>query len=186
MHVRRTGRYADLCHLPSTNIENFMPAFWQSRGVSVAASSAIMTAYAAMAAVMSVIMGRVNDRLSGKAYVAATSLFFSGAILVMARTGVVSSMALLILCCLPFAAGGKKASALIPPLVVAEAFGRRDYPAIIGFFAGMLQLGVMASNFVIGPLLEYGYTPTLTAMTGINLAGLACIVIALIKKPYNE
>lgn len=163
-----------------------MPAFWQSRGVSVAASSAIMTAYAAMAAVMSVIMGRVNDRRSGKAYVAATSVLFSGAILVMARTGVVSSLAILILCCIPFAAGGKKASALIPPLVVAEAFGRRDYPAIIGFFAGMLQLGVMASNFVIGPLLEYGYTPTLTAMTGINLAGLACIVIALIKKPYND
>lgn len=170
----------------STNIENFMPAFWQSRGVSVAASSAIMTAYAAMAALMSIVMGRVNDRLSGKAYVAATSVLFSGAILVMARTGVVSSLAILILCCIPFAAGGKKASALIPPLVVAEAFGRRDYPAIIGFFAGMLQLGVMASNFVIGPLLEYGYTPTLTAMTGINLAGLACVVIALIKKPYND
>ena len=170
----------------STNIENYMPAFWQSRGVSVAASSAVMTVYAAMAAGMSILMGRVNDRLSGKAYVAATSLLFSGAVLIMARTGIVSHMALLVLCCLPFAAGGKKASALIPPLVVAEAFGRRDYPAIIGFFAGMLQLGVMASNFVIGPILEHGYTPTLTAMAGVNLAGLVCATAALIKKPYKE
>lgn len=170
----------------STNIENFLPAFWQSRGVSVAASSAVMTVYAAMAAGMSILMGRVNDRLSGKAYVTATSVLFGGALLVMAWTKAVSSMVVLVVCCLPLASGGKKASALIPPLVVAETFGRRDYPALIGFFAAMLQLGVMASNFVISPLLDGGYALTLTAMTGIDLAGLCCIVIALVKKPYKE
>lgn len=169
----------------STNIENFMPAFWQSRGLSPSASSLVMTAYAAMAAVMSIIMSRINDRLSGKAYAAATSLLFCGALAIMAWTKAVSSVALLLLCCLPFAAGAKKASALIPPLVVPEAFGRRCYAEIIGFFAAMLQLGVMASNFIIGNLIDYGYDLTLSAMAGLNLVGLVCVAAALTVKPLK-
>lgn len=167
----------------STNIENYMPAFWQSRGLGEMHSSLVMSAYAAMAALISILMGRVNDRFSGKGYVGTTSALFVLALLAMARTGAVERLPLLLLCCLPFAAGAKKASSLVPPLVVAEAFGRRDYASLIGFFAAMLQAGVMASNFVIGALLDCGYPVTLSAMAAVNLAGLLCIVLALRNAP---
>lgn len=170
----------------STNAENYMPAFWQSRGLEPVQSSYVMSAYAFFAAVASIIMSKVNDRMGGKNYVLLTTAMFSAALLIMAYTGVVSSMLLLILCCIPFAAGAKKASTLTPPLVVAEAFGRKHYAAIIGPFAAMLQLGVTASNFVIGPMLSLGYKLTFTAMTAVNIAGMACVFTALLKKPYIQ
>lgn len=172
----------------STNIENYMPAFWQSRGMSAVTSSSIMGVYAFIAAVGSIIMSKVNDKLGGKNFVLITSVLFAVSTLIMAFTGVVSVLPVLIVVCIPFAIGSKKASGLIPPLVVAEAFGRKHYAQIIGSFTAMLQLGIAASNPIIGALLNSsgGYNLPFTAMVIVNLAGMACIFVALVRKPYRE
>ena len=169
----------------STNTENYMPAFWQSRGLEPVLSSWVMSAYSLFAALSSILMSKINDRLGGRNYVLLTTLLFSVSLLVMTYTGVVSSLPWLILCCLPFAAGAKKSSTLIPPLVVAEAFGPKHYSALIGLFAAMLQLGITASNFVIGPLLRWGYPISFSAMAAVNIAGMACVFFAMLKKPYR-
>ncbi len=172
----------------STNIENYIPAFWQSRGMSAVTSSSIMGVYAFIAAVGSIIMSKVNDKLGGKNFVLITSILFAISTLVMAFTGVVSALPLLIIVCIPFAIGSKKASGLIPPLVVAEAFGRKYYAQIIGSFTAMLQLGIAASNPIIGAMLNSsgGYNLPFTAMVVVNLVGMALIFIALVRKPYRE
>lgn len=169
----------------STNTENYMPAFWQSRGLAPVLSSWVMSAYSLFAALSSVLMSRINDRLGGRNYVLLTTLLFSASLLVMTYTGVVSSLPWLILCCIPFAAGAKKSSILIPPLVVAETFGPKHYSSLIGLFAAMLQLGITASNFVIGPLLRWGYSISFSAMAAVNIAGMACVFLAMLKKPYR-
>jgi len=169
----------------ATNVENYMPAFWQSRGLSPVLSSLVLSAYAFAAAVLSLVFSRVNDRLGGGSYVLLTSLCFVAALLLMCYTGVCGSLPLLILCCVPLAAGAKKAVSLTPPLVVAEAFGRRDYACIIGPFAAVLQLGVASSNLAIGPLADRSYALAFTAMTAVNLLGAFAVVLALKKKPYH-
>ena len=169
----------------ATNVENYMPAFWQSRGLSPVLSSLVLSAYAFVAAVLSLILSRVNDRLGGGSYVLLTSMCFVGSLLLMCYTGVCGSLPLLILCCVPLAAGAKKAVTLTPPLVVAEAFGRRDYAGIIGPFAAALQLGVASSNLAIGPLADRSYALAFTAMTAVNLLGAFTLILALKKKPYH-
>ncbi|MGN0982066.1 MAG: MFS transporter [Candidatus Limivicinus sp.] len=169
----------------ATNVENYMPAFWQSRGLSPVLSSLVLSAYAFVAAVLSLGFSRVNDRLGGGSYVLLTSLCFAGSLLLMCYTGVCGSLPLLLLCCVPLAAGAKKAVTLTPPLVVAEAFGRRDYARIIGPFAAVLQLGVASSNLVIGPLADRSYALAFTAMTAVNLLGALAVILALKKKPYR-
>ena len=169
----------------ATNVENYMPAFWQSRGLSPVLSSLVLSAYAFVAALLSLVFSRVNDRLGGGSYVLLTSLCFIGSLLLMCYTGVCGSLPLLLLCCVPLAAGAKKAVTLTPPLVVAEAFGRRDYAGIIGPFAAVLQLGVASSNLVIGPLADRSYSLAFTAMTAVNLLGTLAVILALKKKPYH-
>lgn len=167
----------------STNVENYLPAFWQSRGLSNAVSSVIMSCYALFAAAGAIFMSKVNDLLGGKKYVLITSVLFSVPVLIMAYTGVVSVLPLLIVCCVPLSLGCKKASALTPPLVVNEAFGRKNYASAIGFFAAMLQLGIAASNPVIAFLLDGGYKTAFTAMAGLNI--LAAILIMLVPAERN-
>ena len=169
----------------ATNVENYMPAFWQCRGLSPVLSSLVLSAYAFVAALLSLVFSRVNDRLGGGSYVLLTSLCFVGSLLLMCYTGVCGSLPLLLLCCVPLAAGAKKAVTLTPPLVVAEAFGRRDYAGIIGPFAAVLQLGVASSNLVIGPLADRSYSLAFTAMTAVNLLGTLAVILALKKKPYH-
>ena len=169
----------------ATNVENYMPAFWQSRGLSPVLASLVLSAYAFAAALLSLVFSRVNDRLGGGSYVLLTSLCFIGSLLLMCYTGVCGSLPLLLLCCVPLAAGAKKAVSLTPPLVVAEAFGRRDYAGIIGPFAAVLQLGVASSNLVIGPLADRSYALAFTAMTAVNLLGAFTVILALKKKPYH-
>lgn len=169
----------------STNIENYMPAFWQSQGLHSVTSSAIMSAYAFIAAVGSIFMSKVNDKLGGKKFVMITSLLFAVSVFVMTYTKAVENLIFLIICCIPFAIGGKKASSLTAPLVVAETFGRKDYASIIGTFTAMLQLGIGMSNIVIGKLLPNGYPVTFTTMIVINLVGMLCLWLAVSKKPYR-
>lgn len=169
----------------ATNVENYMPAFWQSRGLSSVQSSLVLSAYAFVAALLSLLLSRVNDRLGGGSYVLLTSLCFVVALLLMCYTGVCVNPLLLILCCIPLAAGAKKAVTLTPPLVVAEAFGRRAYATIIGPFAAVLQLGVASSNLAIGPLADCSYSLAFTAMAAVDLLGTLALILALKKKPYH-
>lgn len=169
----------------STNIENYMPAFWQYRGLSSMNSSLVLSFYSLFAAVISLVMSRINDRLGGKRYVLATSLLFALSVLVMTYTGVTGAIFSLVICCIPFAAGAKKACTMTPPLVVAEAFGRKDYSNIIGPFAAVLQMGIALSNLAIGPLAEISYELAFTCMTGVNIAGMLCICLALRLRPAH-
>lgn len=169
----------------STNIENYMPAFWQHRGLSSVDSALVLSFYSLFAAVISLVMSKINDKLGGKRYVMATSLLFAVSVLAMTFTGATSNMLLLILCCLPFAAGAKKACTMTPPLVVAEAFGCRDYARIIGAFTAVLQMGIASSNLVIGPLAEISYNLAFTCMTVLNILGMLCVCTALTVKPYK-
>lgn len=173
----------------STNIENYLPAYWQSEGMSPVTSSAAMGGYAFVAAVGSMLMSKVNDKLGGKYFVLITSSFFALGSVLMIVTDVVHIFSLLMLACAFFAMGSKKASGLTPPLVVAEAFGRRYYGAIIGTFTAVLQLGIAASNLVIGELMELSggnaYDLPFFAMAGLNFVGMVLVMTALIQKPYR-
>lgn len=169
----------------STNIENYMPAFWQHRGMSSVNASVVLSCYSLFAAGITLVMSRVNDRLGAKRYVLATSVLFAVSVLVMVYTGVTDSMMLLIVCCVPFAAGAKKACTMTPPLVVADAFGLREYDGIIGLFAAVLQLGIASSNLAIGPLAQISYDLAFTCMCAVNLTGMLFVWIALAVKPYK-
>lgn len=170
----------------STNVENYMPAFWQSRGLSSVQSSLVLSAYAFVAAVISIIMSKINDRLGGRSYVGLTCLCFVASLTIMSYTGVCGSFWLLVLCCIPFAAGAKKAVTMTPPLVVAEAFGRRNYSRIIGPFAAVLQLGIASSNLAIGPLADMSYPLAFTVMAAVNILGTGTIILALKLNPYKS
>lgn len=169
----------------STNIENYLPAFWQSRGISPVASSNIMGVYALIAAVCSIGMSRLHDRLGGKLFVAITSVLFITSTILMISTNLVSSLPLLILICVPFAMGSKKASNLTPTLVTMEAFGREQYSRLIGIFAAMLQFGIAVSNPVIGLLMgaegQNLYARPFLSMAVVNLLGMGLVITALLR-----
>jgi MFS family permease len=171
----------------STNIENFLPAFWQSEGMSVPASTATMSLYALMTGVCSILLGRVSDKMGGRAYIALTTgAFVLGATLIYVVGAGASHV--VIMAIIPFAIGGKKTSTLTPALVVAEAFGRRSYGALIGYFAGVLQLGIAVSNPIIGGLHKSfgGYKTPFFAMGCLNVAALILIILALTKAPAKK
>jgi MFS family permease len=171
----------------STNIENFLPKFWQDEGMSVPASTGIMGFYALLTGVCTILLGRVSDKLGGRIYIAlTTSMFIIGSFLIY-KIGF-SATPIVILAVIPFAAGAKKTSTLTPPLVVAESFGRLHYGAIIGYFAGVLQLGIAVSNPVIGALhkVNRSFNLPFLVMGVLSLCALVLIQIALAKAPYTE
>ena len=171
----------------STNAENYLPAFWQSKGLSSTTASLIMSCYAFFAAIGAMFMSRINDRLGGKKYVLLTCVVFVVPLLIMSYTGVVSILPLLIVCCVPLSLGAKKAVVMTPPLIVNEAYGRENYSSAIGFFAAMLQLGVAASNLIIGPLTEVGYDRAFTVMVILNNLGAVCLFfVPFRKEPSNK
>jgi MFS family permease len=169
----------------STNIENFLPKFWQDEGLSVPTSTAIMGIYALLTGVCTILLGRVSDKLGGRIYITLTTvLFLIGAFLIY-RVGAAATY-IVILAIIPFAAGGKKTSTLTPPLVVAESFGRQNYGAIIGYFAGVLQLGIAASNPIIGALHKSSgdnFRLPFIVMGVVSVAAFLLIQVALAKAP---
>jgi sugar phosphate permease len=170
----------------STNIENFLPVFWQSKGMSVATSSAIMGFYALLTGVFAILLGRVSDKLGGRFYIALTAAcFILGAFLIYIIGAAATPF--VVLAIIPFAIGGKKTSTLTPPLVVADSFGRRSYGAIIGYFAGALQLGIAMSNPLIGFLEKKsgGFKTPFTVMAVLSALGLILVLLALHKAPYK-
>jgi predicted MFS family arabinose efflux permease len=96
---------------------------------------------------------------------------------------------LLVIAVIPFAAGAKKTSTLSPPLVVAEAFGRKHYGAIIGYFTGTLQLGIALSNPIIGTLYESAgkkFAIPFTVMGVLSAVALVLILLALVTSPLRK
>jgi MFS family permease len=171
----------------STNIENYLPAFWQSNGMSVKTSSSIMGLYALLTGVCTILLGRVSDRLGGKTYIALTVVMFILGTFLIYVVGAGASF-VVILAIVPFAAGAKKTSTLTPPLVVGESFGRRHYGAIIGYFTGMLQLGIALSNPIIGTLHKAsgGYMLPFLVMGVLSAVALVLILSALTAAPYRK
>lgn len=170
----------------STNIENFLPAFWQSRGASVGTSSSIMGLYALITGVCTIFLGRITDKLGGKTYALLTSgLFILGTIGIFFVGA--AAMPIMIMVLIPFAAGAKKTSTLTPPLVVAESFGRKQYGAIIGNYTAMLQLGIAMSNPIIGALYKSSgdYQLPFFTMAALNGVALVLVFTALKLAPYK-
>lgn len=171
----------------STNIENFLPAFWRSQGMSVKASASIMGLYALFTGVCTIIMGGITDKLGGKVYITMTAIFFIIGCSLIYFVGAGATY-VVILAVIPFAAGAKKTSTLTPPLVVAEAFGRKNYGAIIGYFTGMLQLGIALSNPIIGRLhsTSGGYKLPFTVMACLSAVAMFLVIFALVTAPYKK
>lgn len=171
----------------STNIENFLPAFWQSRGLSVVASSTNMGIYNLLAAVAAITLGRVNDKLGGKAYIVMTCGLFAIGTLGILFVGA-NTLPFMVIAMIPFAVGAKKTSSLTPPLVVAESFGRKDYALLIGGFTAMLQLGIAGSNPLIGSLYDMtgDYSTPFIVFASINLVALVLVFAALVLSPYRK
>ncbi|MDR2140659.1 MAG: MFS transporter [Deltaproteobacteria bacterium] len=171
----------------STNIENFLPTYWQvEAGMTVAKSASIMGFYALLTGVCAILLGRVSDKLGGRFYISLTTVtFLLGAFLIYKVGNQITP--LVILAVLPFAVGGKKTSTLTPPLAVAEIFGRRSYGALIGYFAGVLQLGIAVSNPIIGHLFQKtgSFKVPFTLMGVVNVIALALVMVALLKAPYK-
>jgi MFS family permease len=171
----------------ATNIENFLPAFWQSSGLSVETSSSIMGIYAFITGIWTMVMGRIADKLGGKVYSIFTSgLFIIGTVSIFLMGA--AAMPLMIMALIPFAAGAKKTATLMPPLIVAEAFGRRYYGEIIGNYTAMLQLGIAISNPVVGLLhkLSGGYQLPFMSMACLSGIALILILVSLKLTPYRK
>lgn len=171
----------------STNIENFLPAFWQSKGLSVAQSSNIMGIYALITAVAAIALGRISDKLGGTVYAFLVSVMFILGTLTILFIGVAATP-ILIITIVPFAMGAKKTSTLTPPLVVSATFGRKHYGAIIGYFTGTLQLGIALSNPIIGSLYHTsgGYQLPFTTMAAMNGVAFILIFAALRLSPLRK
>jgi MFS family permease len=172
----------------STNIENFLPKFWQDEGMSVPASTGLMGFYAFMTGICTILLGRVSDRLGGRIYISLTTFMFLLGTFLIYRIGAAAAP-LVILAAIPFAAGAKKTSTLTPPLAVAETFGRKHYGAIIGYFAGVLQLGIAVSNPVIGRLHASSgnnFKVPFMVMGGLSLLAFILIQLALAWAPVKK
>jgi MFS family permease len=171
----------------STNIENYLPTFWRSEGMSVPTSSSIMGIYALITGVCTIILGRISDKLGGKTYITMTVVAFICGTALIYVVGAAATP-VVILSVIPFAAGAKKTSTLTPPLVVAESFGRKHYGAIIGYFTGMLQLGIAISNPIIGKLHSYsgGFKVPFIAMMCLSAVALVLVLLALTTSPWRK
>lgn len=154
----------------STNCENFLPAYWQSIGLSVSRASICMSLYAGLCAVASIVLGRITDRINSRVFQTITSIsFFTGTLLFALLQP--TALPLILLSSLFFAFGGKKVSGMIPPIVMHHTFGREAYPQIAGFSAGVVQLGIAVSSPTIGYLKDVSGTYTLpfVIMAGVGL-----------------
>ena len=60
----------------ATNIENFLPAFWQSLGMSLTGSATMMAVYAFLAGVAAIVLGKISDKMGAKIYTTVTLLLF--------------------------------------------------------------------------------------------------------------
>ena len=171
----------------STNVENFLPAFWKSNGLSVSTASSIMGIYAVLAGVCAILLGRVTDKLGGRSYVLLTTVTFVAGTIGVFVAGV-AAMPIMLMLLVPFAMGAKKTSNLTAPLVVSEIFGRKHYGAIIGSFTAMLQLGIAASNPIIGQLhaVSGGYKLPFMTMAALNVVALLLILVAMKLSPYRK
>jgi MFS family permease len=146
-----------------------------------------MGLYALITGVCTIILGRVSDKLGGKAYITLTAVLFIIGTTLISFVGAAATP-IVILAIIPFACGAKKTSTLTPPLVVAESFGRKHYGAIIGYFTGMLQLGIAISNPIIGNLnkISGGYKLPFTVMSILSACALVLIFLALTSAPYKK
>jgi len=171
----------------TTNIENYLPAFWRSQGLSVSESSTMMALYAGIAGLASLILGRISDRLGAKAYVLANFAFFIAGSIAVFYVGIIGTAPMLA-ALVVFALGGKKNSNLMPPMVTVECFGRRDYKQIIGYFQSMLQLGIAISNPIISKLqaINDDYKLPFYWMAALGVAALILIQAGLRLAPYHR
>ncbi len=171
----------------TTNIENYLPAFWRSQGLSVSESSTMMAIYAGIAGLASLVLGRISDRLGAKAYVLANFAFFIAGSIAVFYVGIIGTAPMLA-SLVVFALGGKKNSNLMPPMVTVECFGRRDYKQIIGYFQSMLQLGIAISNPIISKLqaIHDDYQLPFYWMAALGVAALILIQAGLRLAPYHR
>jgi len=171
----------------ATNIENYLPAFWRSQGLSVSEASTMMAIYAGIAGLASLVLGRISDRMGAKAYVLANIIFFMVGSISVLKIGILGTAPMLG-ALIVFALGGKKNSNLMPPMVTVECFGRRDYKQIIGYFQAMLQLGIAISNPIISKLqaVNDDYKLPFYCMAALGLAALLLIRTGLRFAPYKR
>ena len=170
----------------STNCENFLPAYWQSIGLSVSRASVCMSLYAGLCAVASFALGQISDRLNSRVFQAVTSVSFLIGLVLFALVRP-TALPMILLVSLFFAFGGKKVSGMIPPIVMHHAFGRENYPQIAGFSAAVVQLGIAVSSPTIGYLKDISgsYTPPVLIMSGIGLLAFLLLQLGM-GKPHRS
>lgn len=166
----------------STNCENFLPAYWQSIGLSVSQASVCMSLYAGLCALASFVLGQISDRLNGRTFQAITSVSFLLGLTLFALLQP-TALPTIIIISLFFAFGGKKVSGMIPPIVMHHAFGRSTYPQIAGFSAAVVQLGIAVSSPVIGYLKDVSGSYKLPFMV---MAGLGVMAFLLLQSGMKK
>jgi len=170
----------------ATNIENFLPAFWQSLGMSVTGSAKMMAIYAFLAGLAAIVLGKISDKMGAKIYATVTLLLFVVGCLAVYFVGIIATAPMLGAMFL-FALGGKKTSNLVPPQMTVFCFGRKDYSLIIGSAQAMLQLGIAISNPIISKLYVVGgdYRLPFSVMAILAVLALLLIQASLHFAPYR-
>lgn len=171
----------------ATNIENYLPAFWQSMGMGVVDSAKMMAVYAFLAGIAAIILGKISDKMGAKIYTLLTLVLFVAGCLAVYFVGIIATAPMLG-ALLVFALGGKKTSNLVPPQVTVACFGRKDYCLLIGSAQAMLQLGIAVSNPIIGKLYAVGenYFLPFMVMAVLAIAALLLIQASLRFAPYQS
>jgi MFS family permease len=171
----------------STNAENFLPAFWQHNGMSIAQASNYMAIYAAMCAVASIIFGRVADKVNARVFAALTSALFIFSLATMAYTQTTAPVAILLLS-LVFAFGAKKMSGMLPPLVLPYSYARRNYAKLAGYGAAMLQLGIALSSPIIGALRDHtgSYQAPFYFLVALAIVAMVLMQVGISSSPIKN
>ena len=171
----------------STNCENFLPAYWQSIGLSVSKASICMSLYAGLCALASFVLGQISDRINSRVFQAITSVSFLIGLTLFALVQP-TALPLILIISLFFAFGGKKVSGMVPPIVMHHAFGRDNYPQIAGSSAAVVQLGIAVSSPAIGYLKDISgsYTLPFMIMAGIGLLAFFLLQIGMRKEGFSS
>lgn len=170
----------------STNCENFLPAYWQSIGLSVSKASICMSLYAGLCALASFVLGQISDRINSRVFQAITSVSFLIGLTLFALVQP-TALPLILIISLFFAFGGKKVSGMVPPIVMHHVFGRDNYPQIAGSSAAVVQLGIAVSSPAIGYLKDISgsYTLPFMIMAGIGLLAFFLLQIGMRKEGFS-
>lgn len=167
--------------------ETYAPEYWQSNGVSVTASANALCIYYLIGSVMTVVSGRIAQRIGLKAYIIYINVaFMIGAIfcIVWGNAQNFMIMGLIVV----FMGIAYPLFTSVPATVTTATFGNKDYPKLCGFFNGIMLAGSLVYPIIIGAAITMAGSMVAAYILLAVMAAVAIILllIGLNVSPYKK